>query len=421
MGLSQEALAERLGTDRSTIARWERGESEPQPHVRPKLGSLLGLSPLELETLLKHDEAATLVQPNSGPAAVIGNAVLPGPDLDPNELDDMNRRELLRMLSVAGAPAALPNSSVSRDVGPFALAPEVTTIEQFGALNIHLWRVFALSSSKRAAYPLVRQQLAVLIEALERPHSDAEHAQLCALTGDLCQLAGEICFDGNRYTDAAYCYTLAASACKEADAHDLWACALTRHAFIEVYDQRFAQASSMLTAAERIALRGDTQLATRHWVAAVQAKAFAGLGDMHACERALETAEGVWALPRPAAGGGWLRFDRSRLAEERGSCYVTLGRIDRAEFELSEALSGALSPRRRGGVLINLAIVGTRQRDVDKVMEYGGAALDVAERTHSVGYIGRKMLGLQAELAHLPADDRVTQLRYRISLLAGTA
>lgn len=36
-GHSQEQLAERLGVGRSTVVRWERGEMEPQPWLRPKI------------------------------------------------------------------------------------------------------------------------------------------------------------------------------------------------------------------------------------------------------------------------------------------------------------------------------------------------------------------------------------------------
>jgi transcriptional regulator with XRE-family HTH domain len=55
IGLSQEQLAERLEVDRTTIGRWESGDSSPQPWLRPRLASALGLSLDELDHALGAD------------------------------------------------------------------------------------------------------------------------------------------------------------------------------------------------------------------------------------------------------------------------------------------------------------------------------------------------------------------------------
>ena len=52
VGFSQERLAERLGIDRSTVTRWESGETEPLPWLRPKLARVLQVSIEQLDELL---------------------------------------------------------------------------------------------------------------------------------------------------------------------------------------------------------------------------------------------------------------------------------------------------------------------------------------------------------------------------------
>jgi hypothetical protein len=185
-----------------------------------------------------------------------------------------------------------------------------------------------------------------------------------------------------------------------------------------MYEGRYTQAASVLAAAEGVAARGDSQLSTRHWVAAVQAQTFAVLGDSNACDRALGAAEQVVALNGPVTSSGWLRFDGSRLTEERGTCYLELGRVDMAEKAIGEALSQSLSSRRRGSVLTDMAMLGAQRRDLDQVLQYGGLAVSIAERIHSVGYVGRKLHALQSRLVPFAADRRVAQFVDRVSQLA---
>lgn len=52
VGLSQESLAERIGVDRSTVVRWERGDTRPHPWHRPRLARALAVSIEELAGLL---------------------------------------------------------------------------------------------------------------------------------------------------------------------------------------------------------------------------------------------------------------------------------------------------------------------------------------------------------------------------------
>ena len=52
LGYTQEYLAAQLGCERTTIIRWERAETEPQPWLRPRIAQLLKLTAEELGDLL---------------------------------------------------------------------------------------------------------------------------------------------------------------------------------------------------------------------------------------------------------------------------------------------------------------------------------------------------------------------------------
>lgn len=405
LGYSQEGLAHVIGVDRTTICRWESGKTEIQPQLRRQYAAALQLDLAELDAWVTK------------PQATFQEPVVSCSDYGAGDTDDMIRRDFLRALAVAGALAGLPAEESE------ALAEGVhrRASGDFIRMNNHLWQVYQLARAKGTVYPIVSDQLAALTKTIGG-RSDKDTRVLCAAAGDLFQLAGELAFDGNRYTDAAACYTLAASASKDAGAFDLWACALTRHAFVDVYGRRYREAVDLLSAAERLARRGDSALSTRHWIAAVQAEAFAGLGDLTACEHALERAEKVTGMTGSAQNGGWLRFDGSRLAEERGARYVQLGRLDLAEQVLQDALrQGALaegqSYRRRGAVLANLSAIGIKRKDPEQVVVYARKAIHLA-RESSSGYVARRLQALRMDFGPLARDVRVAEVDAEITALS---
>jgi transcriptional regulator with XRE-family HTH domain len=54
VGFTQESFAERLGVERSTVVRWEAGETEPLPDIRPKIARALHISIDQLAQLLSQ-------------------------------------------------------------------------------------------------------------------------------------------------------------------------------------------------------------------------------------------------------------------------------------------------------------------------------------------------------------------------------
>lgn len=406
LGYSQEKLAQLLGVDRTTVGRWESGRTDPQPPQRRGLAIALEVSLQELDALLTPPRV--VVQETAG------HQYSDPPNAgDP---DEMIRREFLRILTVSGALTALPVQEAE------ALSEGVRRgmPADFARMNGHLWQVYQLARSKGSVYPVIRDQLTTLKDALARSRGDAH--PLLRAAADLFQLAGEVAFDGNRYSDAAASYSLAASVSRDAEAYDLWACALVRHAYVDMSERRYRQAAQMLGAAERLAKRGDTNLSTRHWVASVQAEAYAGLGDLDACERAMDQAETVRDLTANSVNGGWLRFDGARLAEERGARYLQLGRLDLAEHALKDALgqtalASGQSYRRRGAVLADLAAIGAKRQDVEQVVVYGREAISLA-RASASGYVARRLQALCDEFGPLSRDHRVAELGAEIATLS---
>ncbi|MEY6568313.1 helix-turn-helix domain-containing protein [Streptomyces sp. PGLac3x] len=405
MGYSQEKLAHLLGVDRTTVGRWECGRVSPQPPQRRGLANALDLGLDELDCLL----ATPAVRVQETARCQTEESPTPG------DSDEMMRRAFLRVLSVSGALAVLPvdeAEALREEAGQDAPA-------DFDRMNGHLWQVYQLARSKRAVPPVIRDQLTTLNEALANGRGPTR--PLLSAAADLFQLAGEVAFDGTRYAEAASSYALAASVGREADAYDLWACALVRHAYVEMSEGRHRQAVQLLGAAARLARRGDSALSTRQWVASVQAEAYAGLGDLTACERAMDQAETVRELGGDSANGGWLRFDGARLEEERGARYVQLGRFDLAEETLTRALTQTAlaaghSYRRRGAVLTDLAVIGVRRGEVEQVVAYGGEAVGLARATDS-GYVVRRLQALRGELGSLGKDRQVVELGAEIAVL----
>lgn len=435
---TQEGLADEVGVDPRTVQRWEAGERRPQPWTQPKLAKVLQITRQQLDAMLRwipsgaralNNAADWEVAPRTGAAfreqASSGQLGLPGRDRsrddavlapsprrqpEPPEIDDMHRREALRMASMVAAMLALRPTA---DDSPAHVDFDVTDFSKF---NAALWTIYASAATKAEVLPVVRTQLGVLTAELERGHSLAVTRQIAAAASDLYQLKGEIHFDNNDYTRAADSYDLAARNGEAAGDFDLWACAMVRHSFLSVYERRFDNAAPMLDLAADLARRGNSSLSTRHWVAAVQAETFAGLGDLASCQRALDTAEEVHGLTGTIHNGGWLRFDGSRLAEQRGSCYATLGQHHLAEAELEKALRHKLSSRRRASVHADLAIIGAHRRDRDQVIAHAHTVMADAVATNS-GYIRRKLGGLQRHLVPLLGDKQVQELSGEIKAL----
>jgi tetratricopeptide (TPR) repeat protein len=398
---TQAQAGELIGRSRRWWQELEAGRLDPQLGDLERVADLLGLQLGELLAIGRMTPEDRAARPEH--RAAIAE--------QPPDGDDVNRRDFLRLLSVAATNLALSHSAGDRRDA----ATDDGQLAELMTANAALWTAFGMATQKPAMLGAVRDQARIVTREMGAAHRESRHREVCAVAGDLFQLAGEVFFDADRYSEAAQCYGVAVEASREAGAFDLWACALTRQAYIAIYDRRDREALQLLEPAGRVAENGDGSLATRHWVAAVTAEAHAGAGDLSACQRALDRAAQVHMLSGPVANGGWLRFDGSRLAEQRGSCFTRLHRPDLAESALREALSLDLSDRRRGLVLADLAVLALRQGHIDEACSWGQATIDIANRGRS-GVIKRRLADLQARLAPFADVAEVRHFTDRLKL-----
>jgi transcriptional regulator with XRE-family HTH domain/tetratricopeptide (TPR) repeat protein len=158
VGLTQEQLAELLRVERTTIVRWERGETRPLPGLQPRLAKALGVSADRLEELLADD--GTPASPDGRAAAV--------PRQLPAAVADFTGRAaqleaLTRMLDEAGAdaPGTVVISAIggTAGVGKTALALHWAhqVAHRFGDGHLHAnLRGFHPSGSPATAEAAVR-------------------------------------------------------------------------------------------------------------------------------------------------------------------------------------------------------------------------------------------------------------------------
>jgi transcriptional regulator with XRE-family HTH domain len=390
-----ERTGKRPGVNADMVGEWERGVKRPSPFYQEMLCLLYGCTADKL-----------LFDVPAVPEVLAGE-------------NDMKRRELLRLLSAGGSALVLSFAVDWERIEGAVARPSLldsAVVEDLATINGRFWSLYLGASAKSAILEGVTGQLKTLVQFLQEPHTEQVHRRLCALVGDLAQLAGEIHFDRHEPDLAASCYVFAAEASREARVYDLWSCALTRHAFLPLYDKQYTEALPLLKEASQLAARGDSQLPTRYWAAAVEAEAQSGSGRLVDCQRALEIAQGVTAIT--TAGPAWTRFDASRLPALRGACYVRLAQPNLAVPSLHEALKQFEKPgRKRGMVLLDLAQAAVQGQDIDQACAYLDQVVDIVELGAS-GFLKKGVAAVRGQLQPFASTALVRAFDQRLRALA---
>jgi hypothetical protein len=234
---------------------------------------------------------------------------------------------------------------------------------------------------------------------LDSPLPVARRQRLAVVAGHLAGLAGSLAFDLREEGKALAYFKVAVQAADDADSPDLAAWALATRSLIPTYTGNPATALRLLQEAQDRA-RGHVSPSRVAWLAALEARAHAGLGDGAASQAALGRADR--AIERAEPEGGRFAndfFDRPRLAGLRGTSHLLLGQPKAAQAALADVLTlrDPADIKGRSLARLDLAQAYAQDRAIDEACAAVADALAIRHENR-VGPILRRAREVRASL-----------------------
>ena len=242
--------------------------------------------------------------------------------------------------------------------------------------------------------------------------------RLAIVAGHLAGLAGSLAFDLRQESKATAYFAVALQAADDADSPDLAAWALATRSLIPTYGGDPGAALRLLHEAQDRA-HGHVRHSRLAWLAALEAKAYAGLGDAAGCLTALGRAEQAIERTEPAGGRfGTDFFDHPRLVGFRGTCHLLLGQPKAAQAALTQVLALRDSSDVKGRSLARLDLAEAFAQD-HAIEEACGAIIDALpiRRENRVGPILRRVREARASLEPWHDEPLVRDLDEQLHVL----
>ena len=319
LGYTQEGLAEQLGCERTTVIRWERAETEPQPWVRSRLTQVLQLTAEELSELLADvadvpgkREGFTLV--TSVPLDFSLSAAYTVRIMEGfSAYDIVSRREALASLTVITGAALL--TPVRQWVTSLALLtgspPEVGT-DEVAELEqaVSLFRRWDASGAGGLRRKAVVGQLNAVAETLTGHYPAVITQRLFRVTAELAQLAGWMAYDQGLFGVAQRYYLLALHACREGSCPDLGAKIIGDMTQLSTALGHYEDSLTLVRTA-LYSLPRHTGSLVRSELLGLESRAYAQLGENEArdADRSAQTCLAVWdEAPRQEPSPDWIHY-----------------------------------------------------------------------------------------------------------------
>ena len=406
LGLTQENLADALHVERSTVARWERAETEPQPWLRPRLAALLKVSAAELESLLAD------VAPVPGRADRLAHSSAPL-DFSLTEeqavrmLEGFSAYDIASRRQVVAGLAVLSGSALVQPIRQWvvglpapaaAIEPTPETISELEQAIV-LFRRWDASGAGGLRRKAVVGRLNAVTESLTERHDPETTRRLFQAAAELAQLAGWMAYDQGLHGMAQHHYVLALHACREAAAPALGAKIIGDMTQLSTALGNYTDSLNLTRTALYGLPHGVAHDAVRAELLGLEARAYAHLGEREAgnAVRSAEACVEVWQEARGEPRPDWLHYlNQAEVDCLAANAYTELALASaeprrwrryaaRAERHTANARAARVPGYTRSRILdeIRLARVRLSQREPAEAAAVATGALRLAEEARS--------------------------------------
>lgn len=396
--------AAHVSTDTSRVRRWLDGEHprDPAPRI------LVELFSERFGTVITHAELG-LREPAAPPAT--SGVDLPWAGRRSVELlgdfarSDLmlNRRGFLgTSLSLSAGPSLVEPMkrwlSPVPDSPPAGRATGRLTDEEMDRLEetIRLFRGWDAQCGGGLRRMAIVGQLHEVTELLRDTYPPALSERLFRMASELALLAGWMAYDIGMQPSAQRYFVLALHAAREAGDTPLGAHILATMSRQMIHINRAQDALELIHLAQ-YGSHGTTTPRVQSMLAALEARAYANLGDADNCRRAIAAAEDLFPGDGPESPRGrdpeWISFfGEAELYAENGHSYRDLayrfpaltGQADKAIDRAVELFADDDSHvRSRALNVVGMATVRLQQREPDAAVQYVHTASELVQRLRS--------------------------------------
>jgi hypothetical protein len=413
--------AHHVSTDTSRVRRWLDGEQprEPIPRIMSELfserfGCVVPVEDLGLRSAHQPAAGGGVDLPWAGPQTVqlisefsrsdlmLGRRGFLGASLalsaGPALIEPM-QRWLVPTSGPGGGPAdfGAPDGALltaPRDTGgrPSRLSEQELQLLESTTVMFREWDNQCGGGLRRKA---VVGQLHEVTDLLQEPQPEGVARRLYRITADLAALAGWMSYDVGLQPTAQKYLVLALHASKEAGDRPLGAFVLSSMSRQMIHLDRPDDALELIHLAQ-YGSRDSATATTQAMLHALEARAYANMGQVNKCHRAVRMAEDTWADSRPAEDPSWISFfNEAELNAENAHSYRDLAYVagrsptyaslahpvmERAVELFSD---DAVHQRAYALNLVGLASVHLLQHNPEQAAHFTDHAITVAKRVRS--------------------------------------